>query len=489
MNAKNILFATSEVHPLIKTGGLADVSGSLPIAIKTMRKDIRIVMPAYQSVLSKVHDIKTVSHLHIPSTDSHITILETLLPGSSVKVWLIDSPECFDRAGSPYADENGKEWDDNARRFTIFSRAITALALNKAGLDWQPDIVHCNDWQTGLVPALLAQELERPATIFTIHNLAYQGLFSRDIFNHLGLPPSFFDHNSMEFYEKISFIKGGIIYADEINTVSPRYAQEICTPEFGAGLDGLLNVRKDHLTGILNGTDYTQWNPARDPYLHQTYNAHSLDKKLDNKMAIQRHFNLPVDPNIPLIGMIGRLETQKGIDFFLDALPSLTGEALQFVILGSGDKTLENRLLSAQQNMPDQLAIHIGYSEAIAHQIEGSTDIFLMPSRFEPCGLNQLYSLRYGTVPIVRETGGLADTVINATPESILNTTATGITFQEPSASALLDAISHALALYKEPKLWKKLVFNGMQKDHSWRRSAKNYLDLYQQAQQTRTQA
>jgi len=483
MIIKSILFATSEAHPLIKTGGLADVSGSLPIAIKSLRRDIRIIMPAYRSALENAGQVVRVATLQIEGVTAPIHILEGRMPGSSVIVWLVDSPQHFDRPGNPYLGMDGFDWPDNAQRFTVFSRAVTAIALNQAGLSWQPDVVHCNDWQCGLIPVLLALTPQRPATVFTIHNLAYQGLFPLAIFKNLKLPESLWSMHAMEFHNKFSFIKGGLVYADMLNTVSPTYAREICTPEYGSGLDDLLKYRSDRLIGILNGVEYSQWNPAKDDYLAHQYNVYTLRHKLDNKTELQEQVGLPVNKDIPLIGLVGRLVEQKGFDLLLDAIPKLSGKPLQIAVLGSGDKVLEKSLQQTMNKYPQQVAAHIGYSEALAHQIEGGADMFLMPSRFEPCGLNQIYSLRYGTVPIVRRTGGLADTVVDATDDAIRSGTASGYVFDEPEPESLLDAINRAFVDFTQyPRIWKKLVFNGMQQDFSWRRSARQYLALYQQA-------
>ncbi|HHH36746.1 MAG TPA: glycogen synthase GlgA [Gammaproteobacteria bacterium] len=484
MSLRNILFATSEAHPLIKTGGLADVSGSLPVALRAMRRDVRIVLPGYRSALAQAGRLEEKARFTVHGFDNTVTIREGRLPGSRVVVWLVDSPPHFDRPGGPYVDERGRDWPDNAQRFTVFARAVEKIALNEAGLDWQPDVVHCNDWQTGLVPALLAPRRPRPATVFTIHNLAYQGLFSWDEFQTLHLPQTLWSMHAMEFYGRFSFIKGGIVFADMINTVSPRYAQEITTPEFGCGLEDLLRSRADRLVGILNGADYSQWNPARDPYLKRTYNAYTVERKADNKVDLQARFQLPLESATPLLGLIGRLVEQKGFDLLLAALPQLLQRKVQIVVLGSGDKSLEARLKQATRDHARQLAAYIGYDEPLAHQIEGGADMFLMPSRYEPCGLNQIYSLRYGTLPIVHRTGGLANTVVDANEKNIANRTATGIVFDEPTPEALLAAVDRALALYRQPRLWKKVIFNGMQQDFSWRRSARQYLSLYQKARQ-----
>ena len=476
----NILFASSEAHPLIKTGGLADVAGSLPRAIRNLRHDIRVVIPAYQSVLKQTEKFTLVTHLELEGVKQPVRILAGRLPGSAVTLYLVDSPEHFDRPGNPYTMKQGSEWPDNAERFTTFCRAIEALALDSAGLDWQPDIVHCNDWQTALVPPLLERHDSRPATVFTIHNLAYQGLFDWRVFKTLELPADFWGTEAMEFHNQFSFIKGGLVFADWITTVSPTYAQEIQTSEYGFGLEGLISHRGDKLTGIVNGVDYSVWNPARDPHIPVQYNARSLPHKLENKQTLQKHFALPVDDTTPVFAVISRLVEQKGIDLVLDIVPELVKQQAQLVVLGSGDATLEAAISDAVTAYPKHVAAHIGYDEALSHHIEAGADIFLMPSRFEPCGLNQIYSQRYGTVPIVRHTGGLADTVTDTTDETLEANTATGFSFNKATYTALNAAVTRALGYYRQPAIWQQLVCTGMKQDFSWKRSAQLYLELFQ---------
>ncbi len=475
-----ILFASSEAHPLIKTGGLADVSGSLPRAILNQRQDIRLIIPAYRQVLQQASRLELVAHLELPDVDEPVRILCGHLPGSKVTLYLVDSPAHFDREGNPYTMDDGDPWPDNAERFSIFCRAIYAVAVDAAGLGWRADIVHCNDWQTGLVPPMLAETPAAPASIFTIHNLAYQGQFDWDTFESLRLPPHWWSMEAMEFHDHFSFIKGGLVFADWLTTVSPTYAQEIRTRAFGCGLEGLLNHRKENLTGILNGVDYTIWNPGGDPQIPVPYNRRSLFHKAENKRALQERFGLPVNDSAPLFAIISRLVNQKGIDLVLDILPDLILQGAQLVVLGSGDKLLEAALRKAGKQNPENIGLHIGYDEPLAHHIEAGADIFLMPSRFEPCGLNQIYSLRYGTVPIVRQTGGLADTVIDTAAETLANKTATGFCFDIPSADALWGAVERALHHYREPEVWRQLVETGMRQDFSWRRSAERYIELYE---------
>lgn len=473
---KKILFVTSEAHPLIKTGGLADISGSLPKALTELGQDVRIIMPNYQAIKT-TEEVRYLSTIYV--YNCAVNILETRLPGTNVIVWLVDFPEFFNFPGNPYVDEHGKPWANNAERFTLFCRVTVEVAMNRGYLDWKPDIVHCNDWQSGLVPALLSLEYSRPATVFTIHNMAYQGIFPSSTYLSLNLPGQLWNPNGIEFHNMLSFLKGGLIYSDRITTVSPTYAKEIQTADFGYGLEGLLSHRKDFLSGIINGIDVDHWNPETDTNISQPFNRMTLYKKALNKTALQEKLSLPVNKNIPVFGLISRLVEQKGIDLILKCLPEMLVHPLQFVLLGSGNKNFEQRLYNFAEDHPDKISITIGYDEALAHLIEAGSDVFLMPSRFEPCGLNQIYSQRYGTVPVVRKTGGLADTVVDTVPETLEDNTATGLVFNEASSGALMEVIKRALILYSHPKTWKRLQTNGMRKDFSWAKSAQQYMTLY----------
>lgn len=473
-----ILFATSEVHPLIKTGGLADVSGSLPKALAELGEDIRIILPNYQA-------IKTNEAIYYKSTlrvnEYEVNILETRLPGTDVIVWLVDYPKFFKLSGNPYHDAAGNPWANSAERFALFCQTAVEIAMNRSYLDWKPDIVHCNDWQSGLVPALLSLEQDRPATLFTIHNMAYQGLFPKSVNFSLNLPTQLWDSGGTEFHGMLSFLKSGLTYADRINTVSPTYAMEIQTAKFGCGLEGLLSFRKDVLSGIINGIDTDHWNPETDPSITANFNHSKLNKKLLNKAALQTKLSLPVSNKMPMFGLISRLVEQKGIDLVLDCLPEILALPVQLVVLGSGNKEFEQQLLDYAETYPAKMAVQIGYDEDLAHLIEAGADIFLMPSRYEPCGLNQMYSQLYGTIPLVSKVGGLADTVVDALPETLSNNTATGIVFDGVLAGTLTEAIKRALMLYSQPKTWKQMQVSGMQKDFSWEHSAEQYRALYEQ--------
>lgn len=482
---KKILFITSEVFPLIKTGGLADVSGSLPIALKALGHDVRILMPDYASILSS-HDFRPVRSLG--DGNRGITILEGRLPGSEVPLWGLSHRDFFSRKGNPYLGEDGQPWPDNAERFSLLCHVGVELAMDRLGLDWKPDVVHCNDWQTGLIPALLSDEIQRPAVVFTLHNLAYQGVFPRETFTRLRLPSRLWSHQALEFYEQFSFIKGGLVFSDRINTVSPTYAREIQGKEFGCGLDGVLSHRRDRLCGILNGIDTEAWNPATDPHLPTHFDADHIEKRSALKRTLQERFGLQQDPAIPLLAGVGRLVEQKGIDLLIELLPWLAEKNLQIALIGTGNRRYEQTLQQWSRLFPGRIAIYIGYDEARAHLVEAGADIFLMPSRFEPCGLNQMYSQRYGAVPLVRRVGGLADTVQDATPVTLAQGTATGIVFEDATPEALLEAIERALGLYEETLVWRGIQTAGMGKDFSWETSARHYVDLYNLALQDRMQ-
>lgn len=477
-----ILFVTSEAHPLVKTGGLADVSASLPAALKALGHDVRLVLPAYPQAVARLGPHTVRARLTLPGTPTPVTLLQGTMPDSGVTVWLVDSPVHFNRAGAPYTAPNGADWPDNAERFALLARCVVELAQDRAGLGWCPDVVHCNDWQSGLVPALLAREAPRPATIFTIHNMAYQGLFSWDTFASLSLPHELWHMEAMEFYGNLSFIKGGLSFADRITTVSPTYAREIRTAAFSYGLEGLLNHRAGRLTGILNGADYTVWDPAHDPLIPAPYSRRQPAGKALDKEALQHRFGLQAAADRPLLGLVGRLVEQKGIDLVVAVLPALMREGVQLVVLGSGSHHFEQQLRELAVRYPQQLGIHIGYDEELAHLVEAGADLFLMPSRFEPCGLNQIYSLRYGTLPLVRRTGGLADTVVDTAPTTLNTGKATGFVFDDATAEALLATVHRALGYYRQPAVWQQLIEHAMAQDFSWAASADHYLELYRQA-------
>ena len=474
-----ILFVSSEVYPFSKTGGLADVSYGLPVALKQLGHDVKIITPAYKSVTEKLKDMR----MRLKKHDfTGFRVLQGSIPKTGTPVYFLDMPELYYRNGGPYGTELGIDWPDNADRFDALTDVAVDMAMDALGLDWKADIVHCNDWQTGLIPAKLSLVKQRPATIFTIHNMAYLGLFSKTVFNHLNLPAEWWSLDHLEFHDQLSFLKAGILHADQINTVSPTYAEQIRTHEFGYGMEGMLNHRGDRLTGILNGIDYKEWNPEKDPHISTPYNVNNLELKQENKLALQKEAGLPQSGDTPLFGMIGRMVEQKGFDLVEQIIPTLMSRNVQFIILGSGEKALENRFLALQAEYPEKISVTIEYNESFAHRIEAGVDIFLMPSRFEPCGLNQFYSLRYGTVPIVHHTGGLADSVIDTTKESLADGIANGFKLYSPDTHQLLESINKALSHYEDKDTWRNIQQNGMNNDVSWLHSAQNYVDTYLKA-------
>jgi len=489
----NILFAASEAFPFIKTGGLGDVAHSLPIALNQLGDDVRLVLPAYRDVLASVDSLKELGYWDLPGAGltHRVRVLQAHHDGLADYLYLIDVPSLFDRPGNPYVHSDGFNWPDNAERFTVFSRAVAQMAKGIPGTDWVPDVVHCHDWQTGLVPAFLSMSHPRPKTVFTIHNLAYDGHFSHDDFTSLALPPEWWSPDYVEFYGGLSMLKAGMVFADQVTTVSPTYAREICTAEYGYRFEGVLQHLGDKLSGILNGIDLDIWNPQTDSYLHQNYSLKKgkarqqwVKAKSANKQNLLQKAGLPhvesTAVKVPLLGFIGRLVEQKGVDLITAMLPELfaTTDAVM-IILGSGHMLYETELQTLAEQYPSRLHVHIGYSEDLAHQIEAGCDLFIMPSRFEPCGLNQMYSLRYGTPPVVNFTGGLADTVTDATAMAQEDKTANGFVFNDVNAEALLSTIRRALTIYNKPKQWQQVCETAMQQELGWELSAKKYQQLY----------
>lgn len=483
-----LLFVASEAYPLVKTGGLGDVACSLPIALQGTDAEVRLLLPGYRDLLRKLGEIRILGWLDVQGMGrTHVVrILQGQHPAYPFPVWVMDCPVLFDRPGNPYLQPNGYDWEDNAERFTVFARVAAELAQDALGIGWSPDVVHAHDWQTGLVPAFLDLLPQRPQRIFTIHNMAYGGYFSHADFTGLQLPAHWWSAEGVEFYGVFSMLKAGIVYADAVTTVSPTYAREICTPAFGYGLDGLLKSRSYKLHGILNGIDMEVWNPANDPSLAGSYARDQIQPgKMQNKLALLHRLgvaNPAAHQAYPLLGSVGRLVEQKGVDLILNAIPELlaTTEA-RFVLVGAGHGYFEQRLRELAHLYPERVFVFIGYDEQLAHLLEAGSDLFLMPSRFEPCGLNQMYSLRYGTPPVVLHTGGLADTVVDATDTHLAMGVANGFVFYEPTTRALKDAILRALACYANPAVWQQLQATGMKQDFGWEHSAAQYLHLYRQ--------
>jgi starch synthase len=478
----NVLFVTSEAFPLIKTGGLADVSGALPKAIQNLAEfngEIKILMPAYPSVLSQLGATQSIAN--VTALGQSCDLIVGKLPNSNIDVIAIKNTTLFERAAGPYNDEKGVDWPDNALRFGVLSRVASLLSNTHSPLEkWHPDIVHCNDWQTGLVPLYMKLIDKSPAkSILSIHNMAFQGNFDAGWLTTLELPAAQFNINGFEFHHQISFLKAGIFYADQLSTVSPTYANEIQTKAFGFGLQGLLESRHKYMTGILNGIDTHDWNPATDTHLPKTYSNKRIANKKTVKRTLQEALGLNLDADAPLLGVVSRLTHQKGLDLLPEIMPTLIDKGCQFAILGSGEKTLEAEFIKLKEQYPSQVSVTIGYHEPLSHNIMAGCDMFIMPSRFEPCGLNQLYGLAYGTPPVVSATGGLADSVCDLDEKSLKNNTATGFVVKNVTPASLLGTIERAITLWKNKKTWRQLMSNGMEKDVSWTSSAKLYLNLY----------
>jgi starch synthase len=477
-----ILFVASEGLPYSKTGGLADVIEGLPRALREMGHEIVVLLPRYRgnkasSVLVSSVTIALSNQLRFPAFVEGKGV-------DGVRYVFVDDPEYFDRA-QLYGDRNG-DYADNAERFAEFSRA----AIEFVKRVWLPDVIHCHDWQAALVPLLLrTQHANDPAvrslpSVLTIHNLAYQGVFPRTALESIGLPPQLFTMDSLEFYGRVNYLKGGLIYADYLTTVSRRYAREIQTPEYGAGLEGVIRNRGERLVGILNGVDYAIWSPEADSLIAQNYSVHNMAGKKMCKKDVLAHFKLPDDAiERPLLGIISRFVDQKGFDLIAEIAEQLVRENVSIIALGTGQPVYEKMLKAFAEKHPDKVAVKVGFDNALAHKIEAGADIFLMPSRFEPCGLNQIYSLRYGTVPVVRATGGLDDTVQNYDGETAQGT---GFKFEEYSGTQLLDAIRRAVTTFGDPKIWQLIQANGMAKDFSWKTSAASYVTLYEAAKRSR---
>lgn len=473
-----VLFATSEVAPLIKTGGLADVSGALPAALRSIGVDVRVLVPGYPNVLAQLPQHKVVARFdHWPGFPESRLLSCTMVSG--VPLWVLDCPTLYLREGGPYQDMTGHDWPDNALRFGLLSKVAALLAGSDTPLAWHPDILHCNDWQTGLAPAYLHFTAGAVPSVITLHNLAFQGNFPAQTVQELGLPASCFDINGLEFFGQLSFLKAGLFYADHITTVSPNYAREIQQEALGFGLQGLLSTRSNDLTGILNGIDINEWNSATDPYLTNNYSAARMFGKALNKRALQSRMGLNLEPELPLLGVVSRFTHQKGLDVLLEAVPQLMELPVQLVMLGSGEAVLQDSARELAQRYPGKIAVRTGFDEALSHQIEAGADMFVMPSRFEPCGLNQMYSQRYGTPPIVHATGGLADSVVDCTAETLKDGSASGFVFSGMTADNLFAAIQRAITLYHNQRQWKTLCKNCMAKDFSWQNSAEAYRTVY----------
>jgi starch synthase len=483
-----ILFLASEAAPLVKTGGLADVVNALPISLKQQGHDVRLAIPCYQSIAPEHRgEARFTCMARLGGQDRFGAVRESRLPKTDVPLYLVEHEGYFNRP-KPYGDAFG-EYADNLERFCFFSMAALDATRH---LDWKPDVVHCHDWHAAPAVIYLKTLFENDAwwkgtpTVFTIHNLGYQGQYDASLFNITGIDPRYFHPDALEFHGGINLMKGGIAFADKINTVSATYAREIQTPALGQGLDGFLRTRRKDLTGIVNGIHYSQWDPAHDPHLAANYSAEEIRKgdgaaKLQCKRALLEQLALP-DCNRPLIAMVTRLVWDKGIDLAVDALDRILDDGAMLAILGSGDSHYELALEQAAARRPDDMSVVLGYNEPLAHQMYAGADFFLMPSQKEPCGLSQMYSLAYGTAPIVRRTGGLADTVEDATAANLAKGKATGIVFRPPTAHALQRAVERALRLYDRPEDLRSVQSTGMACDNSWDRASREYVALYRAA-------
>ncbi len=478
-----VLFVTSEAFPLAKSGGLADVSGALPEALHAQGVDVRILLPGYPRALAALKNMRLEARLPTMLGVEGAVLVSGDIPGSNVRAWLIHAPALYMRSGGLYQDESGRDWPDNALRFGFLSYVAQAIASRAVG-NWMPDVVHANDWHAGLAPFLLATRggPRRPATVMTIHNVAFQGNFPLHLRSDLQISDNYIHPEGIEFYGQLSFLKAGIRYADRITTVSPSYAEEILTPDFGCGLDGVLRTRAGALSGILNGIDVGLWNPKTDNHLARGFCTADISGKRLCKLELQRELGLERDADAPLIGFVSRLTHQKMADVILAALPGILARGAQVAVLGQGEPGLEAGFRALAGEGGSRLSVRIGYEEGLAHRLQGGADILLAPARYEPCGLTQLYAMRYGTVPVVRRTGGLRDTVIQASPSSLAERTATGVVFDEASIDGLMEGVGRALALYREPLLWRRLQLQGMSQDFSWAASASRYVELYREA-------
>ena len=483
-----ILFVTSEVVPFVKTGGLADVSAALPQMLSELGHEVRIVVPKYGAVDDrkfKIHEVVRLKDILIKIGDKEVTfsLKSCFLPGQKVRVqiYFLDNQEYFGSRNSLYVDPmTGESYPDNDERFILLNRAVFELILK---LGWIPDIIHCNDWQCGLIPAYLKtvyqneENFDKFKTLFTIHNLAYQGEFSKTSFKKTGLPDDLNTPKGILHKNKLNFMKSGLLHADVINTVSETYANEIRTDDkLGAGLKDVLSKRKNDLYGIINGIDTKVWNPEKDKHLPKKYNLKNVEQKSVNKQALTEKFGFEYKEDVPVLGLVSRLYDSKGLDLVEKIFPQLMKLDVQMILLGTGDKKYHSFFDKMSHQYRDKFACYLGFNDDLAHLIEGGSDIFLMPSKYEPCGLNQMYSLKYGTVPIVRETGGLADTVKNYDEKS---GNGNGFVFKNYTSKDFIAEIKRALKVYKNKQQWMNIVRNGMKSDFSWNSSAKKYLDLY----------
>ncbi|MEP6970743.1 MAG: glycogen synthase GlgA, partial [Betaproteobacteria bacterium] len=467
---------------LVKTGGLADVLGALPQALEAQGADVRLVLPGLPAIVRGVEDQRLVCEIGAMFGAARISLRLGTVSFSGLPAYVIDAPHLYRREGNPYLDATGAEWSDNLQRFALLGWVAAHLASGELDGSWAPDLVHAHDWHAALACAYMAAHpAVRAASVFTVHNLAFQGLFEANDFHLLGLPGRFMSPSALEFHGQLSFMKAGLAYAQMVTTVSPSYAREIAGPEFGCGLDGVIRARGSAVCGILNGVDRKVWDPVSDTLIAVQYSGTALQGKARCKAALQQLLGLTPGPQAPLLAVVSRLTSQKGLDLLLQALPDLLAQGVQLAVQGSGDATLEAAFVAAAQAHSGRVAVRIAYDETLAHRMVAGADMILVPSRFEPCGLTQLYGLRYGTVPVVRRVGGLADTVVDATGDALASDSATGFVFDAPTPAALVGAVRRALAVYGQREAWLALMRRGMAQDFSWQPPAASYMALYRE--------
>ena len=475
-----VLQVAAEIFPWVKTGGLGDVIAALPPALARNGADARLLLPGYPPLRDALQGTRVVARLGSTFGAATVEVRHGRLPGLDVPVYLIDSPYLYDRPGDPYLTPERSDWPDNPRRFGLLGWVAAHLGWGDVDRDWCADIVHAHDWHAALACAHLALHPgPRPASVYTVHNLAFVGEFDPVLLAELQLPRSSFAPEGLEFHGKGSFMKAGLYYADQLTTVSPGYAREIQTSAFGCGFEGLLMRRAPVLAGVLNGVDTSVWNPAADPHLEARYDSGHLAGKAQVKEALQRSLGLNIDPRALLVGMVTRLAYQKGVDLLLQVMRTAAAEGMQLALLGSGDPQLERQLSQLAGELPDSVSISFGYDDALSHRIIAGADVVAVPSRYEPCGLTQLYGLRYGSLPVVHAVGGLADTVVDATEANLQADRATGFTFVNATEAALHATLHRAQRLYADPPRWQQVMRRAMAQDFSWDEAAARYLDLY----------
>ncbi|MGL6112837.1 MAG: glycogen synthase GlgA [Rubrivivax sp.] len=478
-----VLQVGAEIFPLIKTGGLADVLGALPQALCAQGADVRLLLPGLPGILDAVLHGKPVCQMGPAFGAARISLLRAQMPYTHLPVYVIDAPFLYRRGGGPYQDSHGTEWADNLQRFGLLGWVAAQLAQGGLDADWSPDVVHAHDWHAAMSCAFLhAHPAGDAASVFTIHNLAFQGLFAHDDCGLLGLSSRYMSPSALEFHGQLSFMKAGLKFADRVTTVSPSYAREIATPEFGVGLEGVIRGRGADVSGILNGIDTQVWNPAVDTALPERYSAAHPEGKAACKAALQARFGLALEPAAPLLGLVSRLSSQKGLDLVLSVLPEVVRMGGQLVVQGTGEPALEAALRMAANAHPGRVGVLLGYDEIGAHRLVAGADMIMVPSRFEPCGLTQMYGLRYGTVPIVRRVGGLADTVHDAGSLAVSMPDGNGFSFDSAMPHALQDAIARAFDVFRQPQAWAQVMQRGMAENLSWDGPAREYLALYERA-------